>query len=163
VAALELAAEWGAPAVRVFGGEAESLDDELARAEQLGVTILLETHDDWSSARRVAGVLERFDSVWLAAVWDLHHPQRAGESPQDVLDALGDRIGLVHVKDARADGSLVPLGAGEVPVRECVELLRAAGYDGWWTVEWEKRWHPELAEAEDALPHELAVLRRLLS
>jgi sugar phosphate isomerase/epimerase len=159
--ALELAADWGAPAVRVFGGDADAL--ELARAEQLGVRVLVETHDDWSSARKLAGVLERFDSPWLGAVWDLHHPHRAGESSHDVLDALGDRIGLVHVKDARADGTLVPLGDGDVPVRESVELLRAASYDGWWTVEWEKRWHPELAEPEDALPQELAALRWLLA
>ena len=162
VDALELAAEWGAPALRVFGGEAVAIDDELARAEELGVVILVETHDDWSSARRLSAVLERFDSAWLGAVWDLHHPFRAGESARDVLEALGARIRLVHVKDARADGTLVPLGEGVVPVRECIELLSGAGYDGWWTVEWEKRWHPELAEPEEALPRELASLRGLL-
>jgi sugar phosphate isomerase/epimerase len=161
VDALELASEWGAPAVRVFGGEADTLDVELARAETLDVAILVETHDEWSSARRVADLIDRFDSPYLAAVWDLHHPFRAGESPRDVLESLGGRIRLVHVKDARHDGTLVPLGEGDVPVRECVELLRAAGFDGWWTVEWEKRWHPELAEPEIALPHELAALRRL--
>lgn len=158
--ALELAASWGAPAVRVFGGDPKELD--VAQAEELGVKVLVETHDEWSSAGRVAEVLARFDNPWLGAVWDLHHPFRAGESPREVLDALGGRIGLVHVKDARRDGTLVPLGKGDVRVRESVELLHAAGYDGWWTVEWEKRWHPELDEPEVALPHELAELRRLL-
>jgi sugar phosphate isomerase/epimerase len=162
VDALDLAAEWGAPAVRVFGGRAEPLDAELARADQLSVRILVETHDEWSSARRIAGLLEAHDSPWLGAVWDLHHPFRTGESPREVVEALGAHIGLVHVKDAEADGNLVPLGRGVVPVRECIERLRAVGYDGWWTVEWEKRWHPELAEPEQALPHELDVLWGLL-
>ena len=128
--ALELAAEWGAPAVRVFGGDAVALDDELARAEALGVSILVETHDEWSSARRLAGVLARFESPWLGAVWDLHHPFRAGESPREVLDALGGRIGLVHVKDARADGTLVALGEGVVPVSECIDAPAGRGLRG---------------------------------
>jgi sugar phosphate isomerase/epimerase len=47
-----------------------------------------------------------------------------------------------------------------VPVRESLAALDATGYDGWLTVEWEKRWHPELAEPEDALPRELETLMR---
>ena len=49
-------------------------------------------------------------------------------------------------------------------MRESLAALRAAGYDGWLTVEWEKRWHPELAEPEVALPRErrdVAALARL--
>ena len=170
-AALELAAEWGVPTVRVFGGSAGSPDDialrldkELGRAEELGVTVLLETHDAFASAALVADVLRRVDSSSFAALWDVHHPYRVGESPEDVVRALGSRIRLVHIKDARRrrgdDWQLVPLGEGEVPVRESLAALRAVGYDGWLTVEWEKRWHPELAEPEDALPRELETLVR---
>jgi sugar phosphate isomerase/epimerase len=171
-AALELASEWGAPAVRVFGGEAPALDDiarrlepALGRAEALGVTVALETHDSFSSAALVGELLGRVDDLRFAALWDMHHPYRVGESPQDVLRALGTRIHLVHVKDARRRGDtwdLVPLGAGEVPVRESLAALRAAGYFGWLTVEWEKRWHPELDEPEVALPRELETLKRFL-
>ena len=84
---------------------------------------------------------------------------------RDLLRALEARIYLVHVKDARRrdDGwELVPLGEGEVPVRESLAALRAAGYDGWLTVEWEKRWHPELAEPEVALPRDGDTLKRWL-
>jgi fatty-acyl-CoA synthase len=88
-----------------------------------------------------------------------------GESPADVVRALGAAIRLVHVKDARRlgdDWELVPLGDGDVPVRESFDVLRAHGYDGWLTVEWEKRWHPELAEPELALPRESRALRALI-
>ena len=172
-AALELAAAWGAPIVRVFGGEVGALDDvarrlepTLERAEELGLTVALETHDDFSSAELVAELLRRVESPSFAAVWDVHHPCRVGESPQEVVRALGTRIALVHVKDARRRGhgwELVALGDGEVPVRESLGRLREAGYDGWLTVEWEKRWHPELAEPELALPREGATLRRWLA
>jgi fatty-acyl-CoA synthase len=172
-AAVELAAEWGAPIVRVFGGELRALDDvtrrlepTLERARELGVTVALETHDDFSSAALVAELLRRVGSPSFTAVWDLHHPYRVGESPQDVVRALGTRIALVHVKDARRSGDgweLVPLGDGDVPVHESLAVLREAGYDGWLTVEWEKRWHAELAEPELALPREGATLRRWLA
>jgi sugar phosphate isomerase/epimerase len=48
--------------------------------------------------------------------------------------------------------------ASEVPVREMLGLLAAGGYRGWISVEWEKRWHPEIAEPEVALPQHLSVL-----
>ncbi len=169
-AALELAAEWGVPNVRVFGGSAcalddiaSSLDEALDGVEKLGVMVVLETHDAFASAALVADLLRRVDSPWFAALWDVHHPYRVGELPEDVVRALGSRIRLVHIKDARRRGDdweLVPLGEGEVPVRESLAALDAAGYDGWLTVEWEKRWHPELAEPEDALPRELETLMR---
>ena len=69
------------------------------------------------------------------------------------------------MKDARRlgdDWELVPLGEGDVPVRESLAALRASGYAGWLTVEWEKRWHPELEEPEIALPRELETLKRFL-
>lgn len=171
-AALELASEWRTSTVRVFGGESEALDDiarrlepGLARAAALGVTVALETHDSFSSAALVGELLRRVDNPSFAAVWDVHHPYRVGESPDEVLHALGKHIHLVHVKDARRRGDdweLVPLGAGDVPVCESLAALDTAGYDGWLTVEWEKRWHPELAEPEVALPRELHTLKRWL-
>ena len=65
-AALELACEWGAPAVRVFGGAWESstdiarrLEPVLGRAEELEVTVALETHDSFASAVLVGELLQR--------------------------------------------------------------------------------------------------------
>jgi sugar phosphate isomerase/epimerase len=157
----------------VFGGAAGELDDiarrletELRRAEASGLTIALETHDSFASAVLVGELLQRVGSSSFAAIWDVHHPCRVGESPEEVLRALGGRIYLVHVKDARRrddEWELVGLGDGDVPVRESLAALRATGYDGWLTVEWEKRWHPELAEPEVALPRERETLRRWLA
>ena len=159
--------------MRVFGGESQALDDiarrlepGLVRAAEVGVTVALETHDGFSSAALVGELLRRVDNPSFAALWDVHHPYRVGESPNDVVRALGTRIHLVHIKDARRRGDgweLVPLGEGDVPVRESLAALAAAGYDGWLTVEWEKRWHPELAEPEVALPRELETLTRMLA
>jgi len=177
---LELASDWEAPLVRVFGGPlpasgpgraagldtaARVLADAAPRAARLGVAIGLETHDDFSAARVVAEVLARVPDPAVGAVWDSHHPYRAGESAAQAYAALAPRILLAQVKDARraperADGwQLVLLGHGEVPVREMLALLAGGGYPGWVSVEWEKRWHPEIAEPQVALPQHLAVLR----
>ena len=112
----------------------------------------------------VAELLALVDSAAVGAVWDSHHPHRMGERAADVWANLGPRILLAQVKDARPDPGrddgwqLVLLGQGEVPVRDMLALLSDGGYRGWVSVEWEKRWHPELAAPEVALPQYLATL-----
>lgn len=175
---LELASDWEAPLVRVFGGgvfgevldpaqlqaAARVLESAVPDAERLGVAIGVETHDAFSASAVVAEVLALVDSPAAGAVWDSHHPYRAGERAADVWANLGPRVLLAQVKDARRDPAredgwqLVPLGEGEVPVRDMLALLFDGGYQGWVSVEWEKRWHPEIAEPEVALPQHLAVL-----
>jgi sugar phosphate isomerase/epimerase len=185
---LELASDWQAPLVHVFGGSlrtsgptfgpgagpdpkvrqdrlraaARVLESNVPAARRLGVAIGVETHDDFSASSAVAELLAMADPEWVGAVWDSHHPHRTGEPPADVYANLGRRILLAQVKDARRaeDGEwqLVLLGEGEVPVRQMLGLLAAGGYQNWVSVEWEKRWHPEIAEPEVALPQYRMVL-----
>ena len=174
---LELASDWESPLVRVFGGAlaadraerqeqlraaAGVLEASVPLARRLGVAIGVETHDDFSASSVVASLLAMADPEWVGAVWDSHHPYRVGESAADVYANLGRRILLAQVKDARrrpgGDWELVLLGEGEVPVRAMLGLLAADGYQGWISVEWEKRWHPEIAEPQIALPQHLRVL-----
>jgi sugar phosphate isomerase/epimerase len=176
---LQLASDWEAPLIRVFGGglladgrarraqleaAARVLEEAAPAAERLGVAIGVETHDSFSASAVVAELLTLVDSAAVGAVWDSHHPHRMGERAADVWASLGPRILLAQVKDARpdparADGwQLVLLGEGEVPVRDMLALLSDGGYQGWISVEWEKRWHPEIAEPELALPQHLAIL-----
>ena len=183
---LELASDWEAPLVRVFGGAlaaqqtdrqkqlraaARVLESSVPLAERLGVAIGVETHDAFSASSVVAELLAlvdpaAVDSGAVGAVWDSHHPHRMGETPAEVYANLGPRILLAQVKDARrkADGDwqLVLLGEGEVPVRDMLERLAAGGYPHWISVEWEKRWHPEIEEPEVALPQHLDLLTKWL-
>jgi fatty-acyl-CoA synthase len=183
---LELASDWEAPLVRVFGGPlapagqaarrqaqlaaaARALEAAVPHAQRLGVAIGVETHDDFSSSRAVAELLALTGSASVGAVWDSHHPCRAGEQPAEVYARLGPRLLLAQVKDARRSSArrggwqLVLLGEGEVPVREMIGLLVAGGYRGWLSVEWEKHWHPEIEEPEIALPEHLRMLRAWLA
>jgi fatty-acyl-CoA synthase len=175
---LKLAAGWGAPLIRVFGGPGKrdnaitALRLASREAESAGVSIGLETHDEFSSASSVAAVLDAVDSPAVGAVWDIVHTNRVGETPTAVVARLGDRILDVHVKDARRTDparsweegfSYVLLGEGEVPVRACLDALQAAGYHHWVVAEWEKRWHPEIEEPEVALPQYATLLNEWLN
>ena len=61
-------------------------------------------------------------------------------------------------KPAGADRRYVLVGAGDVPVKEQVRVLAAAGYKGLYCFEWEKKWHPEIEEPEVAFPHYAKVM-----
>ena len=44
-------------------------------------------------------------------------------------------------------------GEGDFPLHELKSALQALQYDRFLSFEWEKKWHPELADAAIALPH----------
>ncbi len=164
--------------LRVFGGAgsgtnpeeetqwvADALRQVAKQAEEAQATVALETHDDFASSHRVAQVVKLVDSPAVAALWDSHHPYRVGESVEEVMQQLDGHIAHVHVKDARRVVSdptkwqLVLMGAGEVPVHQQLQILHQYHYSGYISVEWEKRWHPEIAEPEIALPQHIRWLR----
>jgi sugar phosphate isomerase/epimerase len=178
---LELAHDLRARMVRTFGGNiqegcslentiawvSDSLAEAVPVAEREGVIVALETHDDFSRGTVVAQVLERVPNSWLSVIWDVHHPYRMGESLEETWHHIGSRTAHVHIKDARRqpDGSwqLVLLGEGEVPCQQVINLLRQRGYSGYLSVEWEKKWHPEIEEPEIALPQHARLLQEWLS
>jgi hypothetical protein len=47
-------------------------------------------------------------------------------------------------------------------VREIVRLLVKRQYRGYFCLEWEKLWHPEIEEPEVAFPHFAKVIREYL-
>jgi sugar phosphate isomerase/epimerase len=177
IAYLEMAAEWNAPFIRVFGGtpegtpkaeavkvSAECLTSLAKRGQELGVTVLLETHDAFSSSAMVMDVLGQASVA--GALWDTLHPYRVGEQPAETATCLGDRCLHIHVKDGRRSGEkwdLTLLGEGEVPIPTILSILHTQGYDGWLSVEWEKKWHPEIAEPEIAIPQHADLLRSYLA
>jgi fatty-acyl-CoA synthase len=180
-----LAQEVQVPLLRIFGGSGKTdtkpqpTEQEVDRqvidflgqialeAERAHVTVALETHDSFSSARRVGDILKAVNSKFVGALWDSQHPYRVGETAEEVYAYLGHTIVHVHVKDARRTGStekdwqLTLLGEGEVPVREQLQLLQQNGYNRYASVEWEKKWHPEIPEPEVALPQHIHWLREL--
>jgi sugar phosphate isomerase/epimerase len=166
---IDLARALGTPYVRVFGdryvdGESrEATRERIAanlrklgeRAYNLGVTLLIESHGDFTDSPSLLEILERANSPGVALLWDAHHTFVAsGEAPEDTVRQLGRWIRHTHLKDSVADGTglrYVLTGTGAVPVRRQVEALAQTGYRGFYSFEWEKRWHPEIEEPEIAI------------
>jgi len=169
LADLALAADLGAPGVRVFPRGADSaigarrLRAVAGTAAGLGVSVLVETHDQMATGAAVAGLLAEAGTPETAgALWDLLHPWRNGESPARTLAAFAPYPAYVQVKDAVSaeDTTPVPLGSGSVPLEEAGALLREAGYTGWVSLEWERTWYPLVAPVEEVLPGAAAWVRR---
>lgn len=176
---IALAAGLGASYLRVFGGTLPPDLDADARRERLreivthvnevaaqgraqGVDVLLETHDDFCTGASIVELEGLGLDPEVGILWDTLHSFRNGESFEQTWAAIGPRVRHVHVKDAsRADASgfdLVLTGEGIVGVGEALDLLTEAGYEGHVNLEWEKGWHPELEDADVAIPHFAAWL-----
>lgn len=176
---VELASALDCHLVKTFGGDlppdraltevfdymAVHIQRLAKRAEALGVTLVIETHDGFSRSAHVAALLARVDTPGFGALWDVHHPYRTGESVANTDRTIGGRVAHAHVKDAVREGDgwrYVPLGAGELPVREMIASLTARGFDGYISVDAEKMWHAEVDEPEIGLPQYAAVLREYI-
>lgn len=154
VAHVDLAADLGADGVRIFPGGnddetgARRLAEAAGPAERRGVRLLLETHDSHPRGADVARLLDRTGRDDLGVIWDFVHPWRAGESPAETYAAIAGRLGYVQLKDTTAAGPCL-VGRGDVPLDEIRTALD--GYDGWWSLEWEKAWYPEIPPLSEAL------------
>ncbi|WP_181809617.1 sugar phosphate isomerase/epimerase family protein, partial [Streptomyces shenzhenensis] len=101
----------------------------------------------------------------VGALWDVMHTWLGGEQPAETYAALAPYLGYVQVKDiASADDTTpLPLGAGVLPLSDCVEVLARHGWDGWLCWEYEKRWYESAAPLPDLLGAGREHLDRLLT
>ena len=178
---LDLAAQLGVPYVRVFGDRivaGETRESTLPRVIEglrtlgehgrgSGVSVLIESHGDFADSPSLAKILDGAAMPNVALLWDAHHTVVIGkEDPGETYKALGRYVRHTHLKDSRPEGTArryVLTGTGEVPVKKTVDVLAAAGYRGYYCLEWEKAWHPTIDEPEVAFPHYAETMRRYLS
>jgi len=178
---IDLAQALSVPYVRMFGDKVppdepkeevmkrvvEGFQQMSAYAKTAGVTVLIETHGDFTSSADLEQILTRVGSPNFALLWDAYWSFVAGqEKPSDTYAKLGAWVRHTHLKDSSpaARGARFSLiGTGDVPVREQVKVLAAAGYRGFYCFEWEKKWHPEIEEPEIAFPHYAKTMREYLA
>jgi sugar phosphate isomerase/epimerase len=100
-------------------------------------------------------------------VWDVVNMWSITKEPvAQVFERLKKYIRHTHIKDAKVSGSNVQyvfLGKGDVPIFEAIDLLEKNNYKGYYSFEWEKMWHPELAAPELALADYSRVMRKHFS
>jgi len=167
---IDLAGDVGCPTMRVFGGklpEGVGRDEAIAllltslaavagHAAERGVTVCLETHDDWTDPVHVAAVLRGVNHPNVACNWDIMHPVRAGHATIDEsFETLKPWIRHLHVHDRNPEtGAFCPIGEGQIDHRRALQLLKTIDYDGFLSGEW-IGWEPH----DVHLPREIATLR----
>lgn len=175
---IDLASRLGAPYVRVFGnklvGPQSAAVEHIARSlRELGdyagpkkVTVILESHGDFTTSPVLKEILEKAASPHVALLWDAHNTFVEGKEDPDVtVRQLGKYIRHTHLKDARLandQDNYVLTGRGDVPVKRQVEMLAGIGYAGYYSFEWEKAWHPEIEEPEIAIADYAKVVSEYL-
>jgi sugar phosphate isomerase/epimerase len=180
---IDLAQKLGAPYVRVFGdGKAdndEKPDDALksrvaAGLHELGeysgpkhVTVIIESHDNFTSSATLKEVLTQAASEHVGLLWDAHHTYAtSNEEPEFTVKQLGAWIRHTHLKDSVGTGKdrkYVLTGRGNVPIEKQIRALQGIGYTGFYCFEWEKVWHPDLEDPEIAIADYAKVMRPYLA
>ena len=164
---IQLAEKTGARGIRVFPGSfvrrfsspaphnldgmARFLQETAAEAKKRQVEIWIETHNEFSTGESMRRLLEKADRTNVKVIWDLIHPYEYGERPEDTLAMLSGAVAHVHVKDGRKatdpdqiDYDYTKLGGGELPLQAMIGLLEKKGYAGYYSLEWENAWRPEI-------------------
>jgi sugar phosphate isomerase/epimerase len=180
---IDLASTLGAPYVRVFGGKAQSdnapVPDDATKARvasalrELGeyagphnVTVIIESHDHFTSSATLSDVLRAANSDHVALLWDAHHTFAASnEDPEFTVKQLGQWIRHTHLKDSVGTGEdrkYVLTGTGNVPIARQIKALQSINYKGFYCFEWEKVWHPDILDPEVAIPDFARVVGQCL-
>jgi sugar phosphate isomerase/epimerase len=178
---IDLANRLGVPYVRVFGDKVPAGETRAAaiarvidglrtlgeHAKGSGVSVLIESHGDFTDSPSLMEILKGAASPTVALLWDAHHTCVASkEDPAATFKVLGAYVRHTHLKDSRPEGTgvrYVLTGSGTVAVRDTVAVLAKGGYRGYYGFEWEKAWHPEIEDPEVAFPHYADFMRAALA
>ena len=143
---LKVAHRMGAKSLRTYtrhDGDTSSMMQatalDLARvvteASELGITIVLENHEDFTGPE-LATIVKQVDHPNLKILYDYGNSQMVLEDPEAALDAVLPYVYSVHVKDhvmiqAEHAGQLtvagVPIGEGFLPLEKLTRRLLEQG------------------------------------
>jgi sugar phosphate isomerase/epimerase len=144
-------------------------------AAEQGITLVLENHGLFAGrADQVQRIIETVASPALRANLDTGNFLLVNQDPVAAIRDLAPLAGYVHLKDFRRlpDGAESPdaytgidgdryegtvIGEGEVDLPAALDALRAAGYDGWLSIEYEGVGEPR-AGLETSLRNTEALL-----
>lgn len=135
--------------------------------EDKGVTPLIETNGDLASSKAMAVFMSAITSSNKGVLWDIHHPYRYfNESVSETYANIGQYVKYIHVKDSvMKDGKVAyrMMGYGDVPVFDALKTLQENGYSEYVSLEWVKRWNPDLEEPGIVFSHFMNYITFLIS
>jgi sugar phosphate isomerase/epimerase len=177
---IDLAQQINCPFVRVFPNNFSKNQDKSATInlitqglQELGdyaqgknVMVLMETHGDVVRIEDISTIMQSVGRRNVGLIWDVTNMWVVTkEAPTEAYRQLKNYIRHVHIKDAKLVNSKMEytlLGQGDVPIAEAISLLAKSGYKGYYSFEWEKLWHPEIADPEIAFAHYPAAVKKFI-
>ncbi|MCF0074673.1 sugar phosphate isomerase/epimerase [Dyadobacter sp. CY261] len=167
---IDLAQQLNCPYVRVFPNDLPK-DQEVDKTVEListgllelgeyakntSVTVLLESHGDVTKKDILANVMGKAEHKHVGLIWDIFNMWSVTkEPPKEVYAQLKQYIRHTHIKDGILEGGkirYVAVGKGEGPLQEAISVLVKDNYKGYYSFEWEKKWHPEIEDPEIVIP-----------
>jgi sugar phosphate isomerase/epimerase len=126
--------------------------------------VLMETHGDVVYSDDILEIMQSAANKNVGLVWDVSNMWTiTKESPAQVYQKLKKYIHHTHIKDAKLvenKPQYTLLGRGDVPIFEAIDALSKNGYKGYYSFEWEKLWHPEIAGPQIALADYPNVMKK---
>lgn len=133
-----------------------------ALGEKLGIRTTIENHGFFcQESRRVEALFQAVDHPNFGLLADMGNFLCADENPAEAVGRLAPFVIYAHAKDFHIKSGMEPnpgegffrsragswlrgavIGHGVVPVRQCLTILKAAGYDGPVAIEFEGLEHP---------------------
>jgi hexulose-6-phosphate isomerase len=110
----------------------DAMQDAFKLAKDLDIKISLETD---LSPIAFKELLEQIDLDFIQANYDIGNSASLGFDPEEELNAYGQRILNVHVKDRKLGGTTVPLGTGNAKIDLVIQKLKEFGYSGGLTMQ----------------------------
>lgn len=175
---IEIADKAGCPYIRVFPNnfpkdipKEKTMElmvaglNELAKfSKGTSVKVLMETHGDLIWSDDLVKVMSQVDAGQTGLVWDVSNMWTVTkEDPAMVFGKIKKWVRHTHIKDIKLqDGKEIYtlFGEGDVPALKAIDLLEKDKYKGFYSFEWEKMWHPEIADPEVAIPQFSEVMRK---
>ena len=135
----------------------DAMQDAFKLAKDLDIKISLETDLPPIAFKKL---LEQIDLDFIQANYDIGNSASLGFDPKEELDAYGQRILNVHVKDRKLGGTTVPLGTGNADINLVIQKLNEFGYSGGLTIQ-AARGETDVETAKEQLNYVKSILNSL--
>lgn len=115
----------------------ENLHKMVEYAEKNDILLLHENEKDiyGDTIDRVKDIFATIKSDNFKAVFDAANFIQCGQNPNQAFDEIFDNIKYMHIKDAKADGEVVPAGKGVTDYYKILKKLYDTNYNGFLSLE----------------------------
>ena len=126
-------------------------------AKEIEMKISLETDLNPKSFKEL---LDKINLNHVQANYDIGNSASLGFDPIEEIDAIGNRILNVHVKDRKLGSTTVPLGTGDADIKLSLSKLSEVGYLGGITMQ-AARGEDDIDVAKSQLKYTLEIINNI--